>query len=192
MKALIIRIVALAALASTLAAPAFAAEEPPSLAADVAAGKLPPVTERLPRVPLVFTAPRSDWTLGRYGGELRTLQAKDRDIRMMVVYGYSRLVGYDEQLHLTPDILEKVDNVDSRTFTFSPGPVRTGVQTCGRTSTRLIWARASSCTSAAMVARGPPSTPPPSKGPATSSCSPRRGPRCPRRLRSTCRGPSTP
>jgi peptide/nickel transport system substrate-binding protein len=122
MKALIIRIVALAALASTLAAPAFAAEEPPSLAADVAAGKLPPVTERLPRVPLVFTAPRSDWTLGRYGGELRTLQAKDRDIRMMVVYGYSRLVGYDEQLHLTPDILEKVDNVDSRTFTLHLRP----------------------------------------------------------------------
>ena len=122
MKALIIRIVALAALASTLAAPAFAAEEPPSLAADVAAGKLPPVTERLPRVPLVFTAPRSDWTLGRYGGELRTLQAKDRDIRMMVVYGYSRLVGYDEQLRLTPDILEKVDNVDSRIFTLHLRP----------------------------------------------------------------------
>ncbi|HKP66697.1 MAG TPA: ABC transporter substrate-binding protein [Casimicrobiaceae bacterium] len=122
MKALIIRIVALAVLASTLTAPAFGAEEPPSLAADVAAGKLPPVTERLPRVPLVFTAPRSDWTLGRYGGELRTLQAKDRDIRMMVVYGYSRLVGYDEQLHLTPDILEKVDNVDSRTFTLHLRP----------------------------------------------------------------------
>jgi len=122
MKSLIIRMVALAALFATFAASALAAEEPPSLAADVAAGKLPPVTERLPRVPLVFTAPRSDWTLGRYGGELRTLQAKDRDIRMMVVYGYSRLVGYDEQLHLTPDILEKVDNVDSRTFTLHLRP----------------------------------------------------------------------
>ena len=47
-----------------------------------------------------FESPRSDWTLGRYGGEVRTLMAKDRDIRMMVVYGYSRLVGYDEQLRL--------------------------------------------------------------------------------------------
>jgi peptide/nickel transport system substrate-binding protein len=122
MKSLIIRMVALAALFATFAASALAAEEPPSLAADVAAGKLPPVTERLPRVPFVFTAPRSDWTLGRYGGELRTLQAKDRDIRMMVVYGYSRLVGYDEQLRLTPDILEKVDNVEGRTFTLHLRP----------------------------------------------------------------------
>ena len=93
------------------------AEEPPSLADDVASGKLPPLEQRIPRVPLKFEAPRSDWTLGRYGGEVRTLMAKDRDIRMMVVYGYSRLVGYDEQLRLTPDILEKVDNVDSRIFT---------------------------------------------------------------------------
>ena len=28
----------------------------------------------------------------------------------MVVYGYSRLVGYDEQLQLVPDILERVDD----------------------------------------------------------------------------------
>ena len=104
-------------LVAALVAVTARAEEPPSLAADVAAGKLPPLAARLPRVPLVFDAPRSDWKLGRYGGELRTLQAKDRDIRMMVVYGYSRLIGYDEQLRLGPDILERVDNVDSRVFT---------------------------------------------------------------------------
>jgi len=98
------------------------AEEPPSLAADVAAGKLPPLAQRLPRVPLVFTAPRSDWTLGRYGGELRTLMAKDRDIRMMVVYGYARLVGYDEHLQLAPDILQSLDNVDNRVFTLHLRP----------------------------------------------------------------------
>jgi peptide/nickel transport system substrate-binding protein len=98
------------------------AEEPPSLAAAVAAGKLPPLAQRLPLVPLVFEAPRPDWSLGRYGGELRTLQAKDRDIRMMVVYGYSRLVGYDEQLRLVPDILERVDNPDGRVFTLHLRP----------------------------------------------------------------------
>ena len=117
MNALIVRMAALLALLPLLAGPAVGAEEPPNLVAAVAAGQLPPLTARLPRVPLVFEAPRSDWTLGRYGGEVRTLMAKDRDIRMMVVYGYSRLVGYDEQLRLTPDILEKVDNVDSRIFT---------------------------------------------------------------------------
>ena len=68
------------------------------------------------------TSSRADWTPGRYGGEARTLMAKDRDIRMMVVYGYSRLVGYDEKLQLVPDILESVDNVDSRVFTFHLRP----------------------------------------------------------------------
>ena len=122
MNALIVRTAALLALLPLLAGPAVGAEEPPNLVAAVAAGQLPPLTARLPRVPLVFEAPRSDWTLGRYGGEVRTLMAKDRDIRMMVVYGYSRLVGYDEQLRLTPDILEKVDNVDSRIFTLHLRP----------------------------------------------------------------------
>jgi len=122
MSALTVRIAALLALLLSIAGPASGAEEPPSLSPAVAAGQLPPLAMRLPRVPLVFNAPRSDWTLGRYGGEVRTLMAKDRDIRMMVVYGYSRLVGYDEQLRLTPDILEKVENVDSRVFTLHLRP----------------------------------------------------------------------
>ena len=94
------------------------AEEPPSLKAEVESGKLPPVAKRLPHAPLVVDIQRSDWTIGRYGGELRTLLAKDRDIRMMVVYGYSRLVGYDDKLNLVPDVLERVEIVDSRVFTF--------------------------------------------------------------------------
>jgi len=93
------------------------AEEPPILQADVAAGKLPPVAERLPQPPLVVDLKRPNWTQGAYGGEMRMLMAKDRDIRMMVVYGYSRLVGYDEQLRIVPDILEKIDIEGSRVFT---------------------------------------------------------------------------
>jgi hypothetical protein len=53
---------------------------------------------------------------------MRMLMAKDRDIRMMVVYGYSRLVGYDEQLKIVPDILEKVDDESSRVFTLHLRP----------------------------------------------------------------------
>jgi len=98
------------------------AEEPPSLKADVESGKLPPMAQRLPRTPYVVDITRSDWTLGRYGGELRTLLAKDRDIRMMVVYGYARLVGYDDRLVLVPDILERVENVESKSFTFHLRP----------------------------------------------------------------------
>ena len=116
---------ALAAALLLAAAPAAGqarGDEPPILAADVAAGKVPPVAERLPRVPLVYKPQRPEWTLGRLGGEVRTLLAKDRDIRMMAVYGYSRLVGYDETLHLVPDILQSVDNVDSRIFTLHLRP----------------------------------------------------------------------
>ena len=98
------------------------AEEPPMLAGDVAAGKLPQLAERLPRTPRVVEIKRPNWTLGRYGGEMRMLMGKDRDIRMMVVYGYSRLVGYDEQLRIVPDILERMDNEGSRVFTLHLRP----------------------------------------------------------------------
>ncbi len=42
---------------------------------------------------------------GRPGGELRLLMAADqRDLRMMSLYGYARLVGYNDKLELLPDI----------------------------------------------------------------------------------------
>ena len=104
-------------LAALLLAGVAGAEEPPMLEAQVAAGKLPPLVQRLPETPLVVDIKRPDWTPGRYGGDMRMLMGKDRDIRMLVVYGYSRLVGYDEQLRIVPDILEKVDDEGSRVFT---------------------------------------------------------------------------
>src|SRR5690348_14776460 len=104
-------------LAMVIALPAAAVDEPPSLAADVASGKLPPLAQRLPAKPRVIDMSRPGWATGRYGGELRMLMAKDRDIRMMVVYGYARLIGYDEKLQLVPDILQSLDNVDNRIFT---------------------------------------------------------------------------
>ena len=113
---LALRVLALL-LALSIARPAIAVEEPTALAADVAAGKLPPLAQRLPAVPRVVDVARPGWATGRYGGELRTLMAKDRDIRMMVVYGYARLIGYDEKLHLVPDILQSLDNVGNRIFT---------------------------------------------------------------------------
>jgi len=108
--------------AALLLAAAVGAEEPPALAGDVAAGKLPQLAERLPRTPRVVEVKRADWTPGRYGGEMRFLMAKDRDIRMMVVYGYSRLVGYDENLQLVPDILERIDIEGGRVFTLHLRP----------------------------------------------------------------------
>lgn len=117
----LLRALALAVLVCLAGATA-RAEEPPALAAAVAAGKLPPLAQRLPRPPNVVALTRPGWTPGRYGGELRMLMAKDRDIRMLVVYGYARLVGYDENLALVPDMLERIDNVDNKVFTLHLRP----------------------------------------------------------------------
>jgi peptide/nickel transport system substrate-binding protein len=114
----------LAAFAMTIAVTAAAADadESPMLAAEVTAGTLPPLARRIPHPPLVVKIDRPDWKPGRYGGTLRMLMAKDRDIRMMVVYGYARLVGYNEQLQIVPDLLERVDDVGDRVFTLHLRP----------------------------------------------------------------------
>ncbi|NIX05447.1 MAG: hypothetical protein GWN03_14465, partial [Gammaproteobacteria bacterium] len=42
---------------------------------------------------------------------------RSKDTRLLSVYGYARLMGYDESLELVPDILEKVEVEDGRIFT---------------------------------------------------------------------------
>jgi len=96
--------------------------EPPMLAAEVTAGKLPPVAERLPKDPSVAAFARPGQTPGRYGGTLRMLMAQPRDVRLMVVYGYARLVRFNYKLDIVPDILEKVDVKDGRIFTLHLRP----------------------------------------------------------------------
>jgi peptide/nickel transport system substrate-binding protein len=115
MKALL-RSLALAALLLPALAGAQSPVEPPSLAAEVAAGRLPPVGRRLPRDPLVH-APGGGFEPGRHGGELRIIMGRSQDVRMMAVYGYARLVGYNPRLELEPDILAGVDVVEDRVFT---------------------------------------------------------------------------
>jgi len=115
MKALL-RSLALAALLLPTLAGAQPFVDPPSLAADVAAGRLPPVERRLPSDPLVH-APGGGFEPGRHGGELRVIMGRSQDVRMMAVYGYARLVGYNPRLELEPDILAGVDIVEDRVFT---------------------------------------------------------------------------
>ena len=87
--------------------------EPPALRDAVAAGTLPPVAARLPGEPLIVTVDPP----GRHGGTLRTLIRGSRDPRMLYVNGYARLVRYDADLALQPDILKAVDVEDGRSFT---------------------------------------------------------------------------
>lgn len=86
--------------------------------ADVAAGKLPPVQKRVPATPLVVRMDEAGQQPGKQGGTLNMLIGRARDVRMLVVYGYSRLVGYDRKLAIVPDILESFEVKDDRVFTF--------------------------------------------------------------------------
>ena len=96
--------------------------EPPALAERVRAGALPPVGDRLPRRPLVTRLEEMGRETGRHGGRLRMLVSRAKDVRLMVVYGYARLVGYDENLALAPDLLERVEVEDERVFTLHLRP----------------------------------------------------------------------
>jgi peptide/nickel transport system substrate-binding protein len=105
-------------MASSAAALAGSYIETPMLEAQVKDGKLPPVMKRLPDKPLVEKMEGAGRSIGRHGGEMRMLMAGSKDVRMMVVYGYARLVRYNEKLELEPDIVEKLDVEDGRVFTF--------------------------------------------------------------------------
>jgi peptide/nickel transport system substrate-binding protein len=91
--------------------------ETPYLYKDVSAGKLPAIHERLPKEPLIVTFD-GDREMGRSGGELRTLIGRSKDVRLLVVYGYARLVAYNEDFEIVPDILKSFDVEEGRIFTF--------------------------------------------------------------------------
>ncbi|HZD25212.1 MAG TPA: ABC transporter substrate-binding protein [Alphaproteobacteria bacterium] len=107
----------LLAIPAGASAAALALKETPMLAPQVAAGKLPPIGERVPEEPSVVQF-SGDKTIGRQGGELRTLIGRAKDVRLLVVYGYARLVGYDENFELVPDILKSYEVKEGRQFTF--------------------------------------------------------------------------
>lgn len=103
---------------AVLALPATAGTESPLLAPRVAQGLLPQMAERLPEEPLVVDLALKGRETGRPGGTLRMFITRPRDIRYMVVYGYARLVGYDQNYELRPDILRAVEVEEGRIFTF--------------------------------------------------------------------------
>ncbi len=113
---------ALVAVLAWAAAPACAADRPalvetPMFADAVAGDTLPAVAQRVPDAPRIVSFDGTDVSPGRHGGELRILMGRVKDVRMMVVYGYARLVGYGRDLELRPDLLERVDVDDGRIFT---------------------------------------------------------------------------
>ncbi|MCW2245095.1 peptide/nickel transport system substrate-binding protein [Azospirillum fermentarium] len=105
------------ALLSPLPCAALELSEVPMLAEAVAAGTLPPVAGRLPEHPYVDPMNRPWQTVGRHGGTITTTMARVKDTRLMYVYGYARLVGYDPDRNLAPDILESYEVAEERSFT---------------------------------------------------------------------------
>lgn len=98
------------------------ANEVPSLNQLVEAGLLPAMAERLPESPAIEDF-RFDWQdIGAHGGQATLLMSRAKDIRIMTVYGYARLVGYTPDFDLQPDILRRVDVEDNKVFTFHLRP----------------------------------------------------------------------
>ena len=102
----------LAALLTAMPGGAWAAlQETPFFQQAVASGTLPKVEDRVPSEPAVVDA------TGKPGGQLRMLMATPKDTRMMVVYGYARLVGDTPAFEIEPDILKSIDVEQGRVFT---------------------------------------------------------------------------
>jgi peptide/nickel transport system substrate-binding protein len=113
--------------AVALLLPAMATAQPEPLESDfwraeVESGDLPPVAERLPDLPLIVDLKAKGREPGIPGGTLRTMVSRSKDIRQMVVYGYARLVGYDEDYNLVADLLADYENEGNRKFTFHLRP----------------------------------------------------------------------
>ena len=106
----------IAMMVSAASALAMTYVETPIFVDKVKAGKLPPVAKRLPNEPAIVHL-GGNKTIGRQGGALRTLIGRAKDVRLFVVYGYARLVGYNEKFEIEPDILKSIDVKEDRQFT---------------------------------------------------------------------------
>ena len=96
--------------------------EPPFLQSQLADGQLAPLRERLPQSPAIVTF-SGNRKPGHYGGDLTLLMARAKDVRQIMVYGYARLVGYDRQYRLVPDLLENYRvSEDATTYEFDLRP----------------------------------------------------------------------
>ncbi|MCB9943736.1 MAG: ABC transporter substrate-binding protein [Geminicoccaceae bacterium] len=56
--------------------------------------------------------------IGKPGGQIRTLINREKDVRLLYVYGHARVVGYNPKLELVPDIAAEYKVEEGRIFTF--------------------------------------------------------------------------
>lgn len=91
--------------------------EPPLLANQVRAGKLPPLAQRLPEKPAITTPVEK---IGRYGGTWRRLAAKPGDLLLQSRLGYEPLVRWARDgKTVVPGVAESWETKDNAaTFVF--------------------------------------------------------------------------
>ncbi|MTI17031.1 ABC transporter substrate-binding protein [Rhodobacteraceae bacterium RKSG542] len=80
---------------------------------------MPPIAERIPKQPLVTDLPAIGRSVGRHGGTLETLIGRAKDVRLINVWGYARIIGYDESLQLVPDIALDVESASDKVITIT-------------------------------------------------------------------------
>jgi peptide/nickel transport system substrate-binding protein len=91
--------------------------ETPMLADKVKSGEIDPVAKRLPAEPRVIDLKAMGREPGEHGGNMTMLMGSGKDVRIMVYYGYARLVGYDTDYRIQPDILLNYEVEEGRRFT---------------------------------------------------------------------------
>ncbi|MGI9352506.1 MAG: ABC transporter substrate-binding protein [Rhizobiaceae bacterium] len=110
--------ICLAAIVILCASQVAPAAQIPFFKKQVEEGKLPPMNGRLPYTPLFVDFAAENKTVGKYGGDLRLLMGKAKDIGQMTVYSYARLVGYSTDYKLKADIVKSFEVREGREFTF--------------------------------------------------------------------------
>ncbi len=101
------------------AAPAYAGYDGPLIETETLQGDYPPIAERVPEEPLIVDLAARGRTPGKHGGTMAMFVSRSKDVRYMAVWGYARLVGYNEKYELVPDILRDVEiSDDGRAVTF--------------------------------------------------------------------------
>lgn len=83
----------------------------------VTKGTLPEMQSRIPENPKIVSL-TEEQVLGKHGGTLHSLISSSSDVKLMFVYGYARLVGYNADLKLEADIVESFSVDQNRIFTF--------------------------------------------------------------------------
>lgn len=109
--------IALPLSARSLSAQPLTFKETPTLERTHEGVALPPVAERLPQEAAIVDMEAKGRVTGRHGGDLHTIIGRSKDARLINVWGYARLVGFNDRLELVPDILRDVTVEDGRIFT---------------------------------------------------------------------------